>query len=218
METNILLVPEMESNMLFVLRAGTCCYMALIADVWRSPFDHEGSDSEYASVDEESISTINMFLKKVHLPTIKPTLHPTKLLEKAKCVKSEATNNPMGRYNRTVYCVAGQDLDGNAVPWFAIEISKTASKGHHMQWFEKEVKADNKTRLVLSNLSDWVAPWTVVAEFPNVALVRTLTECVVEVPFTENQLQVAQTAVAAYKDEIALESSRLPVKKRPTIV
>ena len=40
--------------MLFVLRAGTCCYMALIADVWRSPFDHEGSDSEYASVDEES--------------------------------------------------------------------------------------------------------------------------------------------------------------------
>ena len=54
MESNIILVPEMESNMLFVLRAGTCCYMALIADVWRSPFDHEGSDSEYASVDEES--------------------------------------------------------------------------------------------------------------------------------------------------------------------
>jgi hypothetical protein len=28
--------------------------MALTADAWRSPFDHEGSDAEYTSVDEES--------------------------------------------------------------------------------------------------------------------------------------------------------------------
>ncbi len=131
---------------------------------------------------------------------------------------SRATNNPMGRHNRTVHCVAGKDPHGNAVPWFAIEMNKTAAKGHHMQWFDKEVKADNKTRLVLSHLSDWVESRTVVAKFADVALYRTETKCVVEVPFTESQLQVAQTAVAAYKDEIALESSRLPVKKRPTIV
>ena len=87
-----------------------------------------------------------------------------------------------------------------------------------MQWFENEAKADNKTRLVLSKWFDWVERRTVVAEFADVALVRTLTTCVVEFPFTESQLQVAQTPVAAYKDEIALESSRLPVKKRPTIV
>jgi hypothetical protein len=123
--------------------------------------------------------------------------------------RNTSTTEATGLIKHDVFCVAGQDdKSGQPKPWFGIQVQqKPGSNGKiQMQWL-----VDNRQRLFLSTQSEWVAPSTVVTRFPDVVLrnfrdAKGTIKCVMDVPFTPNQLSVAQTAVDAYQAEIAAQS------------